>query len=232
MTSTNATAPHFHAGSNDPGYLPDDVPATFPTWDDAQRYIIGELLLDADHVGSWNEPHDCDDVPCPTFGDECPESKASDLTNLAEELNLDNGPDWSTITAGRSYWISSCGCAMGQAEVDEEQGLVTCAGCGVRHWYLTEGECGTYMASLPGFTCGHEAEAEAEAPGLAELEADAKARTPWPKTPRMTRQHFEYIARILAELPTGADVAKHFAYHLADTNARFVGERFIEAASS
>ena len=59
---------------------------------------------------------------------------------------------------------------------------------------------------------------------LAELEAQALARTPWPKTPSMTRQHFDYVARILAEMSEDCAVqqriVKHFAYHLADTNGR------------
>lgn len=44
------------------------------------------------------------------------------------------------------------------------RGYVTCATCGEMHWYLTEGDCGTYMASLPGFTCGQEEEEEEEEP--------------------------------------------------------------------
>lgn len=189
---------HFHAGSNDPGYLPDDLPATFSAWEDAQRFVIGELLSDADSVATWNDEHDCDDVPCPTYSDECPEGKASDLTNVAEELNLDNGPDWSTITAGRSYWIHSCGCAPGQAELAEES--------------------------------------DDEQPDLVALEAEAKARSTWPKTPSMTRQHFDYLARILvAARGEGlADVDRLvglFAYHLADTNSHFDSDRFIEAAT-
>lgn len=111
---------HFHAGTNDPGYLPDELPATLTAWEDAQRFIIGELLSDADSVATWNDEHDCDDIPCPTYGDERPEGRASELTFVAEELNLSSGPDWSTITAGRSYWIHSCGCAPGQAELAEE----------------------------------------------------------------------------------------------------------------
>jgi len=161
MSTTDCTV-HFHAGTNEPGYLPDSEPDSFTTWEDAQRYIIGEMLSDADSAASWNEPHDCDDVPCPTFGGDCPESKASELTFEAEELNLDNGPDWSTITAGRSYWIHSCGCAVGTAELaeddesDEDDGLVTCSACGVRHFYLGMVDGMSTMRSLAGFTCGQE----------------------------------------------------------------------------
>ncbi len=60
---------------------------------------------------------------------------------------------------------------------------------------------------------------------------------PWPKTPSMSRGDFAYIARIIASMsPAGGVltldyVAEHFAYHLADTNARFNRERFVEAAT-
>jgi len=106
------------------------------------------------------------------------------------------------------------------------------------------------MRSLAGFTCGQEEEGDVPLPNqrqrqgrshgandLAELEAQAKARTPWPKTPSMTRAHFDYLARIIANLwpddeTTNTEyVAECFAYHLADTNRRFDSERFIEAAT-
>lgn len=73
-----------------------------------------------------------------------------------------------------------------------------------------------------------------ERPDLEELEARATARTPWPKTPTMTRAHFAYVARILAAARSeGVAVdrlAGIFAYHLADTNPRFDSDRFITAA--
>lgn len=41
-------------------------------------------------------------------------------------------------------------------------GHVTCATCGEMHWYLTETDGMTHMASLAGFTCGQEDEEEQE----------------------------------------------------------------------
>lgn len=76
-----------------------------------------------------------------------------------------------------------------------------------------------------------------------DLLAVAKPHTPndpWPKTPSMTRQHFEYIARILAEAhreeaiegPMSVErMVGKLAYHLADCNGRFDAERFIDAAT-
>lgn len=105
MMDPTLPALHLHAGSNDPGFMPDSSPVCFDSWDAAKRYMIGELLMDAENVASWSEPHDCDDIPCPIYGDDCLEMKAADLTTLAEDLNLESGPEWDSITAGRSYWI-------------------------------------------------------------------------------------------------------------------------------
>ena len=64
---------------------------------------------------------------------------------------------------------------------------------------------------------------------------------PWPKTPTMSRAQFEYLARILFEASreeaiegpmTVERMVGKFAYHLADTNARFDRERFIAAATA
>lgn len=101
---------HYHTGTNDPGYLPDtDTPAhPFPTWDEAKRSLIDEMLLDAENVASWADPHECDDIPCPTYGDECPEGLAFALTAAAEDLNLTSGPEYGEIVSGRSYWVVPC----------------------------------------------------------------------------------------------------------------------------
>lgn len=113
MTETKGTAVHFHAGHNDAGYLPECDVATFTQWDDAKRYMIDELLSAAESMASWGDEHDCDDVPCPTYGDECPESLAGSMATDAEDLNLESGPEWSTsLSDGRSlpvsWWISVC----------------------------------------------------------------------------------------------------------------------------
>lgn len=220
MSNSNGTALHFHAATNRlPGYLSDDLLAVFPNWFEAKAYVIHELLNDADSAASWNEPHDCDDVPCPTYGDDCPEGKASDLTFVAEELNLSNGPDWSTITAGLSYWIHECGCPAGQAELahsgPDQVGLVQVHGQA----------CTCQLCESP--------------------EVPAKSDAPWTKTPNMTRGQFAYIARIVAGMdfladmgmPNGAGtvkryVAEELAHHLYDTNVRFDHDRFIAACTA
>jgi hypothetical protein len=68
---------------------------------------------------------------------------------------------------------------------------------------------------------------------------DGPVGNPWPKTPTMTRAQFDYLARILCEAyreesiegpMTVERMVGKFAYHLADTNARFDSERFIASA--
>jgi hypothetical protein len=99
---------HLHVGWNLPGYLPDTEPSTFTRFDDTKSYLISELLAAADSVASWNEPHECDDIPCPSYGDECPNDLANSLSLAAEDLNLANGPAWGGIVAGYSWWIKPC----------------------------------------------------------------------------------------------------------------------------
>jgi hypothetical protein len=114
MTTQNRTrTPHFHAGHNDAGYLPEADTATFATFEDAKTYMIAELLEAADNMASWGEPHNCDDIPCPTFDDSCPEQLASSAALTAEELNLEGGPEWQAyLSDGRalpvSWWIAPC----------------------------------------------------------------------------------------------------------------------------
>ncbi len=100
------TALHFHAGWNLPGYLPENDVECFDSFADAKQYMIDSMLHQADNTTSWAEEHDCDDVPCPTYGDSCPWQKAQDISNTAEELNLDNGPDWGAFAGDLGYWIN------------------------------------------------------------------------------------------------------------------------------
>lgn len=124
--------------------------------------------------------------------------------------------------------------------------------------YQTEdGKCGTLnvradvnpYARRPSFTAAPEQAGLVQVHGQAcacqlceRPEALAKPHTPnpWPKTPTMTRAHFDYIARILAEAHreeavegpmSVARMVGKFAYHLSDCNARFDSDRFIDAAT-
>ncbi len=119
-----ATA-HFHAGHNLPGYLPESEPATFAIFEDAKSDMLWTLNNHADSVDSWTDEHDCDDVPCPTYGDDCGHDKANSLSLAAEDLNLNNGPEWSDVSAGQSYWITAC-CEPDCAPDDDD---VECGAC-------------------------------------------------------------------------------------------------------
>jgi hypothetical protein len=103
--SDTTTKLHLHVGWNMPGYMPESDPSCFDSWDNAKQYLIDTLLEHADSTASWADEHDCDDVPCPTYGDSCPNQKASDLSNTAEELNLENGPEWGAFAGDLNYWI-------------------------------------------------------------------------------------------------------------------------------
>lgn len=257
MTTTNATPVHYHAGHNMPGYLPESDVETFATFADAKSHTIYELNYAAENVATWADEHDCDDVPCPTYGDDCPHDQANALSLVAEDLNLDNGPEWGDIVAGLSWWITEChedGCEVEEEGDDfdaadyivDAAALTTCSACGERHWYLTDTDGMSHMASLPGYTCGQEDDEE-PADGATRASEPTPATTTghpgtWPKTPTMSRQDFAYLARVLADLDFTADegdrgpgsihraVVEHLAYHLADTCARFDRERFVAAA--
>lgn len=244
MTSTNATPVHYHAGHNMPGYLPESDVETFATFADAKSHTIYELNYAAENVDSWADEHDCDDVPCPTYGDDCPHDQANALSLAAEDLNLDSGPEWSDVVAGLAWWINEChedGCEVEEIECGacptvEDCEHEDCPSCGSWSAYVVDGRCPHCPApSTPADGATGAAEAT-PAPTRSHLPG------PWPKTPTMSRQDFAYLARVLADLEFLADegkrgggtiheyVVQHFAYHLEDTNARFDRERFVVAA--
>lgn len=66
----------FVAGWNMPGYMPDNDPATFATFDDAKRYIIAELKIAEENADT--------------------EDEAETLAAFAEDVNLQSGPFGAT----------------------------------------------------------------------------------------------------------------------------------------
>lgn len=108
-TAVPNAVPHYHAGYNVPGYLPESEPATFAEHDQAKRYLIAELNTVADNLQSWSEEHDCHDIPCPTFGDDCKSQEASRASLEAEDVNLlSDGEESSTVIDGYSFWLTAC----------------------------------------------------------------------------------------------------------------------------
>ncbi|BAN92314.1 hypothetical protein X534_gp03 [Ralstonia phage RSB3] len=73
------------AGTNQPGYMPDDMPAEFESQDEAKRYIIGQMKYDEENAAS--------------------EEVAEHLASLAEDANLESG-EFSYLFNHRVYWVT------------------------------------------------------------------------------------------------------------------------------
>lgn len=94
---------NYAVGNNDPGYLPEGDVWVTDRFELAKAALAYDLETAADHAESWVEPHDCDDIPCPTYGDTCPWNLAQDLRAAAQEVNGWTVP--GSILVDRVYWI-------------------------------------------------------------------------------------------------------------------------------
>lgn len=99
---------HWHAGYNQPGCLPEAEPSVHDSFEEARHVLADEMTLHADAEESWADEHDCDDIPCPTYGDECHWQRAGELRIEREDLLVADGPGWSGYGAGLSYWVHAC----------------------------------------------------------------------------------------------------------------------------
>lgn len=102
---------HWHVGSNMAGYLPDSDDASYvhETLPDARACLAEDLVSNADAVGTWADDHDCDDSPCPTYGDDCPWVAAQRLRDLAADLLASEDADWDGPDfSGRVWWLITC----------------------------------------------------------------------------------------------------------------------------
>ena len=108
---SRANASHWHAGWNMPGYLPEIDPGAYSSFDDAQGALADELAAHADAEQTWSEDHDCDDAPCPTYGDRCHWQRAGALRLLQSEVLGVNAGPWSGQAGGLAYWIHECSAA-------------------------------------------------------------------------------------------------------------------------
>jgi hypothetical protein len=104
-----ATPAHFHTGRNAPGYLPDEPADVFDAWVDAQQALAESITTHADALATWADDHDCDDIPCPTFGDTCPWQRAGRLLTERDDLlaATPEQPWWGTAE-GIRYWLDVC----------------------------------------------------------------------------------------------------------------------------
>ena len=100
---------HYHAGWNMVGYLPEmDASYPFESFEAAQESLREDMRLAADSVESWADEHDCADVPCEVYGDECPYDAGWQIRMAGNELIADSGPEWGAIVGNVSYWIVEC----------------------------------------------------------------------------------------------------------------------------
>lgn len=104
---------HYHVGHNMPGYLPESDVYTYADIDEAIDSLIEELRYVGDDYKSWADEHDCNDIPCPTYGEGCTWNMGCDLELEAECLNDSresvrvNG-DFLIYAAGLAWWLHSC----------------------------------------------------------------------------------------------------------------------------
>lgn len=81
----------YVVGYNMVGYLPESEPFGHETWESARQDMIDTLDRDGDFMFEGTEED---------------KALADELTAKMEDLNLDNGPEWSTIVGNMSYWIT------------------------------------------------------------------------------------------------------------------------------
>ncbi len=105
--------PLYATGHNQPGYLPDDDGTNrlvTRDWQRARDSLMEDLRDAADATQTWADPHDCDDIPCPTYGDGCPDNLAADLRMAADELAaLQPDTPWQSSVAGEAWWLDDLG---------------------------------------------------------------------------------------------------------------------------
>ena len=99
---------HWHAGYNQPGYLPEADPDVYASFEDAREALAFDMEHHAANEESWNDPHDCDDIPCPTFGDDCHWQRAADIRAERDDLLASDGLEWSGAASGLAYWVTAC----------------------------------------------------------------------------------------------------------------------------
>lgn len=100
---------HWHAGYNQPGYLPETEPGIYASFHAARDAIAEDMEAAAASVETWADPHDCDDIPCPTYGDDCPWQQAGTIRAERDDLLASDGPEWSGHANGMAYWVTPCG---------------------------------------------------------------------------------------------------------------------------
>lgn len=75
----------YIAGTNQPGYMPDNIPDSFDDFDSAKRSIISEIKQREDDAET--------------------EDEAEQLCAFAEDVNLQSG-EFSAKCCGWVYWVT------------------------------------------------------------------------------------------------------------------------------
>jgi hypothetical protein len=99
---------HWHAGYNQPGYLPVSEPGVFSSFEAARESLAEDMESHAASEATWAHPHDCDDAPCPTYGESCPWDRAQTIRAERDELVSVDGFEWHGVAADTAYWITRC----------------------------------------------------------------------------------------------------------------------------
>lgn len=102
------SVPHWHAGYNQPGYLPEAEPGVYASFETASEALACDIEEHADATQTWADEHDCDDIPCPTYGDDCPWQHAGNLRAERDALLDSDGPEWSGSAGGLAWWVTTC----------------------------------------------------------------------------------------------------------------------------
>lgn len=106
---SNPNVPRWHAGYNQPGYLPEAEPGVYASYHAARDGLAEDMEAAADATETWAVPHDCDDIPCPTYGEDCPWQTAGVIRAERDDLLASDGPEWSGHAGGLAYWVTACG---------------------------------------------------------------------------------------------------------------------------
>jgi hypothetical protein len=110
MTKNPPTTIVYAVGKNLAGYMPEGDVYHTTDYASAKGALVEDLTRYGDDLFSQSDEHDCDDIPCPTFGDDCTWQLANDTTAAAEELNLcavtdANGGQFDVYIGHLHFWL-------------------------------------------------------------------------------------------------------------------------------
>jgi len=108
-------APHWHAGYNRPGCLPEADPGTHTTFEEARYALAEDMEFHARSEEAWTGRHICGGETCATHGESCGWKRAEAIRAERDALLRAGGPSWSGSAAGLAYWVVDCPCCEPEA---------------------------------------------------------------------------------------------------------------------